>query len=88
MKTEYLLGIDVGTTGTQTLLFSTDGQLAGQAYCGYDLYTPEVGYSEQNPQMPGSFWPVVHRKVRSGYRWWRILQDFRCGYRRWRILPA
>lgn len=61
METKYLLGIDVGTTGTKTLLFSTDGRLAGQAYCGYDLHTPEVGYSEQNPE---DWWNAVVKTVR------------------------
>ena len=34
---QYLLGIDVGTTGTKTLLFSADGELLGHAYRGYDM---------------------------------------------------
>lgn len=43
---QYLLGIDVGTTGTKTLLFSTDGELLGHAYRGYNMYNPQVGYSK------------------------------------------
>lgn len=45
---QYLLGIDVGTTGTKTLLFRQDGTLMGHAYRGYPSYTPEVGWSEQD----------------------------------------
>ena len=42
---KYLLGIDVGTTGTKTLLFRADGQLIGHAYEAYPLLTPQVGWS-------------------------------------------
>ena len=58
---QYLLGIDVGTTGTKTLLFSTDGELLGHAYRPYDLHTPQVGYSEQNPE---DWWNAVCETVR------------------------
>ena len=57
----YLLGIDVGTTGTKTLLFSTDGQLLGHAYRGYNMSTPQVGYSEQNAE---DWWNAVCETVR------------------------
>lgn len=53
---QYLLGIDVGTTGTKTLLFSADGDLIGHAYRGYPLSTPNVGWSEQQPQ---DWWQAV-----------------------------
>ena len=58
---KYLLGIDVGTTGTKTLLFSTDGQLLGHAYRGYEMYNPKVGHSEQNPE---DWWNAVCETVR------------------------
>ena len=58
---KYLLGIDVGTTGTKTLLFSTDGQLLGHAYRGYEMYNPQVGYSEQNAE---DWWNAVCETVR------------------------
>ena len=58
---QYLLGIDVGTTGTKTLLFSVDGELLGHAYRPYDLHTPQVGYSEQNAE---DWWNAVCETVR------------------------
>ena len=57
----YLLGIDVGTTGTKTLLFSAEGQLLGHAYRGYKMYNPQVGYSEQNAE---DWWDAVCQTVR------------------------
>ena len=55
---QYLLGIDVGTTGTKTLLFRTDGKLMGQAYRAYGMSTPQVGWSEQNPE---DWWNIVQK---------------------------
>ncbi len=57
----YLLGVDVGTTGTKTLLFRTDGKLMGQAYRPYPMHTPAVGWSEQNPL---DWWNAVVDTVR------------------------
>lgn len=45
---KYLLGVDVGTTGTKAMLFSEHGNVISHAYKGYSLSTPNVGFSEQN----------------------------------------
>ena len=58
---QYLLGIDVGTTGTKTLLFSTDGELLGHAYRPYDTNIPQPLYSEQNPE---DWWNAVCETIR------------------------
>ncbi len=47
---KYLLGTDVGTTGTKTILFSEDGAPIAHAYRGYTLSTPKVGYSEHDAE--------------------------------------
>ena len=53
---QYLLGIDVGTTGTKTLLFTKSGKLLAHAYRGYKNLMPQVGWSEQNAQ---DWWNAV-----------------------------
>ena len=58
----YLLGIDVGTTGTKTMLFRSDGVLVKHAYQGYPMYTPAVNYSEQDAE---DWWNAVCQTVRS-----------------------
>lgn len=58
---KYLLGIDVGTTGTKTMLFSENGSCIAHAYEGYVTHTPEVGWSEQNPE---DWWKAVVNTVR------------------------
>lgn len=57
---KYLLGIDVGTTGTKTLLFSENGQLLGHAYRSYASANPRVGWSEQNAE---DWWNAVVQTV-------------------------
>jgi xylulokinase len=46
---EYVLGIDVGTTGTKSALFSSDGTLIDIEYASYPLIYPREGWAEQNP---------------------------------------
>lgn len=57
---QYLLGIDVGTTGTKALLMDAAGGLVGHAYRPYPMLTPEVGYSEQNAE---DWWQAVCQTV-------------------------
>lgn len=68
----YLLGIDIGTTGTKTLLFREDGKLMEGAYCPYVTETPAVGRSEQNPQ---DWWNAVVQTVRQVCRDAEIAKD-------------
>lgn len=58
---KYLLGIDVGTTGTKTLLFTTEGEVVSRAYRDYALSTPVVGYSEQDAN---DWWKAIVETVR------------------------
>ena len=45
----YILGIDIGTSGTKTALFSENGKCVSAVVCGYPMYTPQNGYAEQDP---------------------------------------
>ena len=47
---KYLLGLDVGTTGTKAILFSTEGEVIAQAYRGYPTQMPQVKFCEQDPE--------------------------------------
>jgi sugar (pentulose or hexulose) kinase len=58
---KYLLGIDVGTTGTKSLLFSEDGKLLGSAYCGYPTAMPKPSFCEQNAD---DWWNAVVKTVK------------------------
>ena len=52
----YLLGIDIGTSGTKTALFGTDGNVVASATFEYPLYSPQNGYAEQSP---ADWWNAV-----------------------------
>ena len=58
---KYLLGIDIGTTGTKTMLFSREGRCIAHAYRAYPTHTPHVGWSEQDPL---DWWTAVEETVR------------------------
>lgn len=45
----YLLGIDIGTSGTKTALFSESGQVLGSKTIEYPMSQPQNGWAEQNP---------------------------------------
>lgn len=58
----HFLGIDIGTSGTKTGLFTDDGALVDTASCGYELQYPRPGWVEQNPQ---DWWDALVRTVRT-----------------------
>lgn len=47
---EYIIGVDLGTSGTKTVLFDADGNIVASALEEYPLYQPENGWAEQNPE--------------------------------------
>ena len=46
----YLLGIDIGTSGTKTLLIDEDGNTRASKLIEYPLLTPQPGWAEQRPE--------------------------------------
>lgn len=46
---KYLMGIDVGTSATKTVLFDENGGIIAAATKEYQLSQPENGWAEQNP---------------------------------------
>ena len=57
----YILGTDIGTTGTKTMLFSEDGEILAAAYKGYKIIKGSNGFAEQNPE---DWWRAVVHTVR------------------------
>jgi len=45
----YLLGIDIGTSGTKTLICDQAGRVLATTVAEHDLYSPHPGWSEQDP---------------------------------------
>jgi xylulokinase len=47
----YLLGTDIGTTGTKTVLVDINGVLKANSYLEYDVLNPSQGWAEQWPSI-------------------------------------
>lgn len=52
----YLLGIDIGTSATKSVLFSENGKAIASASYEYPLYQPKPGWAEQDP---ADWWKAV-----------------------------
>lgn len=46
---KYLIGIDLGTSATKTVLFDEKGKVIASASKEYPLYQPQNGWAEQDP---------------------------------------
>jgi len=53
---QYLIGIDIGTSGTKSVLFDTLGSVIASATAEYPLSQPHNGWAEQNPE---DWWEAV-----------------------------
>ena len=57
----YLIGIDIGTTGTKTILVDERGNQLASALEEYPLYTPHPKWAEQEPE---DWWKATVNTVR------------------------
>lgn len=51
----YLIGTDIGTMGTKTVLVDAEGKVHGEAFREYGVLTPQQGWAEQ--------WPIPWTKA-------------------------
>lgn len=56
----YLLGLDIGTSGTKTVLFDEHGNVMAEATGTYPLSQPQNGWAEQDP---ADWWRAVCETV-------------------------
>jgi len=61
MKEKYIISYDHGTSGMKTAIVSTRGKLIGFTYEEYDLFHPEQGAAEQNPD---DWWNALVKTTR------------------------
>jgi len=61
----YLLGLDVGTTGCKSIVFSSDGSILSSAYGEYRLYHRRPEWSELNPR---EVWETVVATIRQSLK--------------------
>ena len=56
----YLMGIDIGTTGTKTLIINEKGEVVGSSNFDHTLQTPAPGWAEQDP---AEWWQAVRNGI-------------------------
>ena len=59
---KYLLGIDLGTSGTKTVLFEETGRSVASETIEYPLYQPKNGWAEQEPE---DWWNAARDTVKA-----------------------
>ena len=64
-KGSYLLGIDIGGTGSKAGVFSLDGKLVGSGYGEYQMINTLPGQAEHDAE---SWWQATIRAIRSALR--------------------
>ncbi len=68
----YLLGIDIGTSGTKTLVCDYKGKVLATAMSAHDLYSPKPGWSEQDPRQ---WWEATRKATRAVVKKAKIKAD-------------
>ncbi|PKP60346.1 xylulokinase [Candidatus Atribacteria bacterium HGW-Atribacteria-1] len=58
---EYLLGLDIGTSGVKTLLISSEGKIISSKTTSYPLKTLHPGWAEQSPY---DWWEATVNAIR------------------------
>lgn len=61
----FFLGVDIGTSGTKTILMREDGHILAEASQGYPSYHPKPLWSEQDPE---DWWKATVKTIRSVVR--------------------
>ena len=61
----YFLGIDIGTSGTKTILIDAGGEVLGSATAHYDVSQPHPMWSEQDPEL---WWKAVVKTVKAAVK--------------------
>ena len=59
---KYVLGVDLGTSGTKTVLFDETGLAVASASEEYPLYQPKNGWAEQDPD---DWWHAARNTTRA-----------------------
>ncbi len=58
----YLIGVDIGTSGTKTVLFDETGKAMASDLQEYPMYQPENGWAEQDPD---DWWKAAAVSIRN-----------------------
>ncbi len=68
----YLLGIDIGTSGTKTLICDYKGKVKATAFAAHGISSPQPGWSEQDPT---EWWQATCKATKSILRKAKVKAD-------------
>lgn len=51
MSQTYFIGVDIGTTSTKAIVFSSSGAIKGMGNRGYNILVPKPAWAEQDPEV-------------------------------------
>jgi len=60
MVNEYVIGIDIGTSGCKSIIVDNNGKVITSSTVEYPLYTPQPGWAEQDP---GDWWNATVKTI-------------------------
>ena len=60
MATQYILALDLGTTGNRAIVFNKEGKIVGQAYQELTQYYPQPGWLEHDAEQ---IWQDTHNCI-------------------------
>lgn len=69
---QYLIGIDIGTSGCKSILTDEMGHIEAEAFYGYGLSIPETGWCEQDP---AGWWMAVKVTLKQILEGFKPVQD-------------
>lgn len=58
MSNQYLIGLDIGTSGAKCIMVDQTGKVVASSTQEYPLYTPRPGWAEQDPT---DWWKAIQR---------------------------
>ncbi|BDT13417.1 glycerol kinase [Limnospira platensis NIES-39] len=65
LNTQYILALDLGTTGNRAILFNAEGSIAGQAYKELTQHYPQPGWLEHDPEQ---IWEDTYEMMQRVFR--------------------
>lgn len=68
----HYIGIDIGTSGTKSLLIDAEGNILAEASASYDVLSPKPLWTEQNPE---DWWTATVKTVRAVVKQAKIKAD-------------
>ena len=74
MANQFVIGIDIGTSGCKSLLINDQGDVVARELEEYPLFTPKPGWSEQNPE---DWWQAVKITVKRLLRGFHSVHDIK-----------